>query len=59
MSGAEQAYLALVIVAMVVFMAALGYASVKLGGGHVDEDQRPPSPAPSTTPRINAVKSRA
>jgi len=38
MSGAEQAYLALVIAAMVVFMAALGYASVKLGGGHVDED---------------------
>jgi hypothetical protein len=38
MSGAEQAYLALVIVAMVVFMAALGYASLKLGGGRGPEE---------------------
>jgi hypothetical protein len=63
MSGPEQAYLALVIGAMLVFMVALGWASLRYGEGRTPEERQradvAASAARSTTPRISAVKSRA
>jgi len=61
MTGPEQAYLVLVIGAMLVFMAALGWASLFLGEGRTPEERQRAADAStrSTTSRIRDTKSRA
>ena len=62
MTGPEQAYFALVIGAMLIFMVALGWASLFFTEGSTPEERQRAAAsdaARSTTSRTSDVKSRA